>query len=362
MSSEQRGIKGSPAPLEKLTLWLKKNLFSSPLNSIVSITLIIFILKITSSLFNWLVIDSIWNGNADLCKDGTGACLAFVKEKFIFIIFGFYPREELWRPVLGIFLFILMVIWSSSPKRWNKRIFLRWGKLIILLAILMRGGVFGFAPVTAEKWGGLPLTLMLSFFGVIVAYPLGILLALGRRSSMPIIKAICVGHIELMRGVPLISLLFMARFVFPLFFPEGITFPLLLRAQLAIILFISAYMAEVVRGGLAAIPAGQYEAADSLGLSYWHKMRFIILPQALRIVIPPTVNTIIGMFKDTSLVVIISLFDLLMATKSSLKDPEWLGFSIEGYLFVALVYYIFCFSMGSYSRRLEVDLNRGVLR
>lgn len=345
--------------MESFAKWMKKNLFSTPLNSAVSLILIGLLVKALGPIFNWLFVEAIWEGTAQTCRQGDGACLVFIKEKFIFILFGFYPRELLWRPITAIILFVAMCFYSRKVERWNKRLLWRWLKLVLLCAFLMKGGLFGFEAVTIDKWGGLPLTLLLAFIGFVFSYPIGILLALGRTGHLPMVKALSVAYIELIRGVPMISLLFMASVMFPLFLPDGLVLPKLLRAQIAIIMFMSAYMAEVVRGGLSAVGKGQYEAADALGLNYWQKMVKIILPQALKIVIPPTVNTAIGMFKDTSLVVIIALSDLLMTTKTSLKDPKWLGFSVEAYLFVALIYFIFCFSMSKYSRSLEKEFSYG---
>jgi general L-amino acid transport system permease protein len=213
--------------------------------------------------------------------------------------------------------------------------------------------------VESNQWGGLPLTLLLSIFGLTAAYPIGVVLALGRRSKMVAVKALCIIYIEMIRGVPLISLLFMSSVIFPLLLPEGVTINKILRAQVAIILFTAAYIAEVVRGGLQAIPRGQYEAAESLGLNYYQTMRLIILPQALKIVIPPSVSILISAFKDTSLVVIIALYDLLKTTQSVLSNPKWMGFSTEAYIFVAVIYFLGCFSMSNYSRRLERELDRG---
>lgn len=339
--------------------WMKKNLFSTPANSALSIFLLTLLVAVFGPLFNWLFVDSVWEGSAQTCRHAHGACLVFIKEKFVFILFGFYPRELLWRPIISIILFVGMLFWSKEPKRWNRRLLWRWIKLLLLIALLLRGGSFGFEGVPVDKWGGLPLTLLLSFGGILFSYPLGILLALGRTGNLPLIRAMAIGYIELIRGVPMISLLFMASVMFPLFMPDGVNVPKLLRAEIAIIMFMSAYMAEVVRGGLSAVEKGQYEAADSLGLNYWQKMAKIILPQALKIVIPPTVNTAIGMFKDTSLVVIIALSDLLMTTKTSLKDPTWLGFSVEAYLFTSIIYFFFCYSMSRYSSRLEREFSYG---
>ena len=213
--------------------------------------------------------------------------------------------------------------------------------------------------VQQDNWGGLPITLILSTFGLAFAFPLAVLVALGRRSTnLPAVKMICVVYVELIRGVPLISLLFMASVMFPLFLPAGLNIDKLLRAQVAIILFAAAYLAEVVRGGLQALPKGQAEAADALGLSYWQKTSQIILPQALRLVIPPLVNTFIGFFKDTSLVLIIGIFDLLTAGKVALSEPAWQSFSTEVYIVLAIIYFAFCFAMSKYSRGLERELDR----
>jgi general L-amino acid transport system permease protein len=344
-------------PFEKSARWMKKNLFSSALNSVITIIIFCLIIKIITPLIGWVFIDGIWEGTAQTCREGSGACVIFIKEKFLFILFGFYPREELWRVITSLFIFLAALWWSKEPHRWNQKLLAHWAVILILIFVLMRGGYFSLVHVGIDQWGGLPLTLLLSFVGFVFSYPLGVLLALGRTGSLPLIRVLCVGFIELIRGVPMISLLFMASVMFPLFLPEGVNIPKILRAQLAIVLFMSAYLAEVFRGGLAAVDKGQYEAADSLGLSYIKKMTFVILPQALKIVIPPTVNTTIGMFKDTSLVVIIALFDLLMTTRTSLKDPKWLGFSLEGYIFVSFIYFVFCFCMSKYAKRLESEFN-----
>jgi general L-amino acid transport system permease protein len=223
----------------------------------------------------------------------------------------------------------------------------------------MWGGVLGLPYVENERWGGLMLTLLLATFGIAFAFPISILLALGRRSRLPVVRALSVLWIELVRGVPLISLLFMASVMLPLFLPEGVTIDKLLRALIAMIVFAAAYLAEVVRGGLQALPHGQEEAADALGLSYWKKTAFVVLPQALRIAIPPLVNTFIAFFKDTSLVVIIGLFDLLTSIKVALTEPAWSGFGVEAYLFASLVYFAFCVAMSRYSQDLERSLARG---
>jgi general L-amino acid transport system permease protein len=299
--------------------------------------------------------------NTQACRAviGVGACWALINEKFRFIMFGTYPYDEHWRPAIVIFIFLALYGVSAMRRFWNRNLIWIWLTGLTAIGILMWGGILGMRFVEQERWGGLPITLILATFGIALAFPLSILLALGRRSDMPAVKVICVTYIELIRGVPLISLLFMASVMFPLFLPEGLTIDKLLRAQVAIILFAAAYLAEVIRGGLQAIPKGQYEAADSLGLAFWQKTSFIILPQALRMVIPPLVNTFIGMFKDTSLVLIIGIFDLLNSAKTAVNEPAWRGFGLEAYVFVGVIYFLFCFAMSKYSQDLEAELSRG---
>jgi len=229
--------------------------------------------------------------------------------------------------------------------------------LPIVSFILLYGGVFGLEVVEPSKWGGLLLTLVIATVGIVLSFPIGIFLAMGRQSKLPIIKTLSVFYIEFIRGVPLITVLFMASIVLPLFFPEGVNFNKLARALIGITLFQAAYVAENIRGGFQAIPKGQYEAADALGLTYWQKMRLIILPQAIKVAIPNLVGTFISLFKDTSLVMIIGLFDLLSMVKLTASDRDWLGFDTEGYVFVALIYWVFNFAMSRYSKRLENKLN-----
>jgi general L-amino acid transport system permease protein len=288
---------------------------------------------------------------------GIGACWAVITEKHRFILFGTYPFDEHWRPALACLLFIGLYVVSAMRRFWRKELALIWVGTLTVIGILMWGGILGLSFVPQERWGGLPITLILSTFGLAFAFPLSILVALGRRSKMPAIKMLCVLYVELIRGVPLISLLFMASVMFPLFLPEGMNIDKLLRAQVAIILFAGAYLAEVVRAGLQALPKGQYEAADAMGLSYWQKTMFIILPQALKTVIPPLVNTFIGFFKDTSLVLIIGIFDLLTAGKTAIVEPAWQGFGVEVYVFVGVIYFLFCYAMSKYSQGLEAQLN-----
>ena len=339
--------------------WLRANLFSSVFNSVLTIVTLYFLWKIVPAFVRWAFIDSSWNTTGAACREAGGACWSIVAKNFRFIIFGFFPYESQWRPLVAMILLFILLLLSSNRRFWRKWLGYVWLIGLFAMGLLLKGGLFGLPAVESDKWSGLPLTLLLSVFGLTAAYPLGVALALGRQSRMPAIKSLCVVYIETIRGVPLISLLFMSSVMFPLFLPEGITINNILRAQVAIILFTAAYIAEVVRGGLQAIGRGQYEAAESMGLNYSQKMRLIILPQALKIVIPPTVGILISAFKDTSLVVIIGLYDLLKTTQSTLSDPRWMGFSIEAYIFIALIYFAGCFSMSSYSRRLERELYRG---
>jgi general L-amino acid transport system permease protein len=339
--------------------WLRANLFSSVFNSFLTIVTLYFLWKIVPAFVRWAFIDSSWNTTGAACRAAGGACWSIVTKNFRFIIFGFFPYESQWRPLVAMIILFTLLLLSSNRRFWRKSLGYAWLVGLISMGLLLKGGLFGLSSVDSTKWSGLPLTLLLSVFGLTAAYPLGVALALGRQSRMPAVKSLCIVYIETIRGVPLISLLFMSSVMFPLFLPEGITINNILRAQVAIILFTAAYIAEVVRGGLQAIGRGQYEAAESMGLNYYQKMRLIILPQALKIVIPPSVGILISAFKDTSLVVIIGLYDLLKTTQSTLSDPRWMGFSVEAYIFIALIYFAGCFSMSSYSRRLERELYRG---
>ena len=310
--------------------------------------------KTLPPFIDWAFLDAVWRPDSKACREAEGACWGFIAEKHRFILFGTYPYEQHWRPgarhrdphrpvgVLGLPRLLEVVagrrLGGGFGGDWHSDV----------------GGVFGLRYVENERWGGLILTLLLTTFGIAFAFPLGILLALGRRSDMPVIRALCVGYIELIRGVPLISVLFMASVMLPLFLPSGVTIDKLLRAQIAIILFAAAYLAEVIRGGLQAIPQGQYDAAHALALPFWRRTWLIILPQALRIAVPALVNNFIALFKDTSLVLIIGLFDLLSTVKISLNEPAWTGFGVEAYLIASLVYFVFCAAMSTYSKSFEV--------
>ncbi|WP_261817391.1 amino acid ABC transporter permease [Vibrio gallicus] len=341
--------------------WLRKNLFNSPVNSIVTIILGYLVFSLVTNVLSWAFINADWIGTTRDDCSSAGACWVFISVRWEQFMYGFYPEAELWRPRLfyaTLAIFIAALVYEKTPKRtWIWLFFVNVYPFII--AALLYGGVFGLEVVDTHKWGGLLVTLIIALVGIVVSLPIGVLLALGRRSEMPIIRSICTIYIEVWRGVPLITVLFMASVMLPLFLSEGTETDKLLRALIGVVMFSAAYMAEVIRGGLQAIPKGQYEAADALGLSYWKKMRLIILPQALKITIPSIVNTFIGLFKDTSLVLIIGMFDVLGIGQSANTDPEWLGFAIESYVFVALVFWVFCFGMSRYSIWLENKLHTG---
>ncbi len=362
MSTPAQLVSAEKAPVSSVGVfaWMRSQLFSSPINSLLTILSVWLLLAIVPAMVDWFFINANATAStADECRKSTGACWAMIVEKHRIILFGLYPYDEQWRPLIATGILVGSIILSGWRKLWNMWLLAVWTIVLTAVAILMWGGMFGLTYVENTQWGGLPLTLILSTFGIALAFPLGIVLALGRRSNMPAIKSICVVYIELIRGVPLISLLFMSAVMLPLFLPEGMNIDKLLRAQIAIILFAAAYMAETIRGGLQAIPNGQFEGANSLGLSYWQQMRLIVLPQALKIVIPPLVGLFIALFKDTSLVVIIGIFDLTQAAKAALTDQAWRGFSVEVYIFISAIYFVFCYSMSKYSQSLEKRLATG---
>jgi general L-amino acid transport system permease protein len=343
---------------------VRAKLLSSPLNVVLTVLAVDLLVLTVPPMLHWGVADAVWsapNGPACRAPAGTepGACWAFIAEKARFIIFGRFPYAEQWRPLLVVAIFVALILASCDRRLWGLKLAGLWVAGLVVVGILMWGGVFGMTYVETALWSGLPLTLILAVVGMAFAFPLAILLALGRRSELPAVRLFSVAYIELVRGVPLITVLFMASVMLPLFLPTGFTIDKLLRAQVAFILFAAAYLAEVIRGGLQAIPTGQIEAADSLGLGYWRRTRLIVLPQALSMVIPPLVNNFIGAFKNTSLVIIIGLFDLLGTANAALADPNWQGFAPEAYIFTAAIYFCFCFFMSRYSLMLEREFSKG---
>jgi general L-amino acid transport system permease protein len=363
MAEKHTPLPDLPPPIATVGVpgWLRRNLFSSPLNSALTLVALYLLYIAVPPLIQWAFLNADWVGaTRDDCA-GEGACWVFVRVRFDQFMYGFYPEAERWR-VNAAFLLLIVAAIPLFVRAFPKKLWIGAFLLLVYPVIafyLFTGGAFGLPEVETSLWGGLMLTLIIAGVGMTAALPLGILLALGRRSQMPIVRAICVTFIEFWRGVPLITVLFMSSVMLPLFLPEGVNFDKLLRALIGVTLFQSAYMAEVVRGGLQAIPKGQYEAAMALGLGYWKMMSLVILPQALKLVIPGIVNTFIALFKDTTLVIIIGLFDLLGIVQSAINDPSWLGFATEGYVFAAVMFWMFCFGMSRYSQSLEERLHTG---
>lgn len=341
--------------------WVRQNLLNGPLNTILTLLALYLLWEFVLPVLNWLFFEANFVGEDPSACTGAGACWVFIKTRLGFFTYGFYTEAERWRVDLSFVLLALVVV-PQFIKNFPYKAWIGLAGLTVLplvVGVLLLGGVFGLEPVESHKWGGLMLTLVLSYVGIVAALPLGVMLALGRRSEMPLVRMVCVTFIELWRGVPLISVLFMASVMLPLFLPDGWDFEKLLRALIGITMFQSAYMAEVIRGGLQAIPKGQFEAAASLGLGYWRSMGLIILPQALKLVIPGIVNTFIALFKDTTLVLIIGLLDVLATVQSAIVDPKWGGVATEGYIFAAFCFWVFCFGMSKYSQALERKLHTG---
>jgi general L-amino acid transport system permease protein len=336
--------------------WLKANLFSSPTNSLMTLIMLAAVLFSLSQATTWSLTNAVFGADLEACNKarGLGACWGVIAEKGRLILLGLYPQEEQWRPIVATLLMLGVVALSCMPAFWNKSLLIMWPGMLVVYFTLMKGGVLGLAPVSTDQWGGLPLTVMLTVIAMTLAFPLAILVALGRRSHMPAIRTLCTLYVELIRGVPLITVLFMASFMLPLFMPPGTNIDVLIRVVVGITLFSAAYMAEVVRGGLQALPKGQTEAAATLGLTFWQTQRKIVLPQALTTVVPSLMNTFIGMFKDTSLVTIVSLYDLTGAVGLALNsDADWRPFKMEGLFFIAAIYFAFCFAMSRYSLWVE---------
>jgi general L-amino acid transport system permease protein len=351
-----------PPPLRDrgLVRWLGANLLGDVHQAILTVLVLCALVMVVPPIVRWALINAVWTSPAgEECRRAAGACWAVVAEKYRVILFGTFPYEEHWRGLLVIAIVIGLAIVSSFRRTWSWQLFFAWVAAMAAVLVLMLGGVFGLRRTGTHEWGGLPLTLVLFVGTVVGGLPIAILLALGRRARLPVISALSIAVIEITRGVPLVAVLFIASVMFPLFVPEELTVDKVLRAQIGMIIFFAAYAAEVVRGGLQAIPRGQHEAADAIGLAYWQTTRRIVLPQALRIVIPALMNDIIRAFKNTTFVSIIGLFDVLGATKAALEDPHWIRYAPEAYLFVLALYLVFCLSMSRYSERVEEDLRRG---
>jgi len=360
-------IEPRPAPVrtEGLVPWARANLFGNWLSSLTTVVLIALAIWWLPGLINWALIKAVFVPKAEQCQAARdiGACWGVIAEKYRLIIFGRYPFDQQWRPAIATVAMVGLLVLSCVRLFWKPWLVLLWAAVLALFFGLMFGGFAGLTPVPTDRWGGLPLTVMVATLSIVMAFPLAVVVALGRRSKMPAIKTLCVVYVELVRGVPLISVLFMASFMFPLFMPPGMTIDVLLRVLVGITLFSAAYMAEIVRGGLQAIPKGQQEAADTLGLSWWQAQRKIVLPQALALVVPGIMNNFIAIFKDTSLITIVSLYELTGAMGLALdSDSDWRPFKIDAYLFITAIYFVFCFSMSRYSlwieKRLSMSKNR----
>ena len=359
---------GLPPPVlsRGLPAFVRRRLFPNFLSGALTILVLAFLVWILPGLIRFLFIDAVWSApDGAACRlSGTGACWAFVAQKLDFFIYASYPRDQVWRVDLTLAIgaaLIAWLLWPGAPRK-------GWGSFFffvaypLLLVILLRGApALGLPIVDTDLWGGIFVSLLVSLVGIVFSLPFGVLLALGRRSRLPVVRFFAVAFIEFVRGVPLITVLFMANFMLPLFVPDNWAPDRLVRPLIGVALFSAAYMSEVVRGGLQAMPKGQFEGAMALGLGYWSMMRLVILPQALTIVIPGIVNTFIGLFKDTTLVAVVGIFDFLRTVDTARLDPAWAGPTITttGYLFAAAFYWVFCFSMSRYSLMMERKLSLG---
>ena len=345
----------------KLLDKINTNFNSNNLNAVLTLIVIFALIKYIPPILNWFFFDANFVGNTKEDCSGSGACWVFVKVWFNRFVYGMYPDAEQWR-INSAFIMLFLSVGASFfvPEKFKKYL------LIFLLFIypiiglkLISGGDFGLKYVETGAWGGLSLTFIVSAFALILCFPIGMFLALGRRSNLPAIRYTSIGFIELWRGVPLITVLFMSAVMFPMFLPDGTYVDKLIRVLIAITLFEAAYMAEVIRGGLQALPKGQYEAAKSLGMGYWRMHFLIILPQALKLVIPGIANTFLALVKDTPLIFVVGLLELAGMVNLAKTNPKWLGMAMEGYVFAGLVFWIICYAMSRYSQNLEKKLDTG---
>ncbi|MDM0107135.1 amino acid ABC transporter permease [Variovorax sp. J22R24] len=341
-------------------MW-RKELWGSPLRAVSTVLLMLLFAWAGYHALDWAVLHAVFRPDAEACRAvQRGACWGVVAEKWRPILFGRYPYEDQWRPAIAVTGLSLTTMLSAWPRTWRWWLLPLWVVVLAFFVVMMRGGVLGLELVPTNRWGGLPLTIGLAVVGLALAFPLALLLALGRRSQWPVVRTLCATYIELVRGVPLISVLFMASFLLPLLWPAGWQPDVLLRVLAGLSLFVAAYLAEIIRGGLQAVPRGQTEVAMALGFGRWPVQRDIVLPQALRLVVPALTNNVVGTLKDTSLVTVVGLFELTGALGLALGgDPTWRPFYLEGYLFIALVYWVLCFGLSRYSVWLERRLAAG---
>jgi general L-amino acid transport system permease protein len=337
---------------------LRALFFGDLISAILTVATGAFLIAVLPKMINWAVLDAVWPGQAaSLCQDG-GACWAFLSAKLRFIMFGVYPPEQQWRPLAVIGLLLLAVLMTLSPRMWGTRLVMGWCVLGVAALALMWGGFLGMPFVSTNRWGGLPVTLLLAVFSLGLGFPFAVMLALGRRSPRIVPRLLSIATIEVVRGLPLVGLLFVASILMPLLLPEGWSIDKLGRTLAALTIFAAAYLAEVVRGGLQGLSSGQEEAAQALGIPRWKTVWHIILPQAIQKVIPPLTNTAIVMVKNTSLVLIVGVFDMLSAGRAAVTDPAWPAPYAETYLFVASIYFIICFGISRYSLFLEARVHQ----
>jgi general L-amino acid transport system permease protein len=353
-------IPARPAPVrhEGVLRWLRSKLLGDWSTALTTLVLLALLTYALPPLLDWAVWHAVWRPDLSACRaEGAGACWGVVAEKYRFILLGRYPFEEQWRPAVATVLMLALLITSCIRTCWRPWLAAAWATGLLAGFVLMYGNALGLSRVETDRWGGLPLTLLLASLSIALSFPLALLIALGRRSRMPAIRVLCTVYVELVRGVPLVSVLFMASFMFPLLLPQGLSIDVLLRVLAGIALFAAAYTAEVIRGGLQAVSHGELEAAATLGLGYWQTQRLVVLPQALATVLPGLMNNFIAIFKDTSLITIVSLYELTGALSLALNsDADWRAFKLEGYLFIALIYFVFCFALSRYSLWVERQL------
>jgi len=330
---------------------------ATPLDAVLTGIVVLLVAAAAVPLARWALVDAVWAGSSDDCRASSGACWAFVGHKLAFIIFGLYPPAERWRAGVALALLVVLIVLTAMPRFWRRTLVIAWPVGLVAAFWLMHGGA-GLVRVPTRLWGGLPVTVMLTAVGLALGLPLAVLLALGRRSQLPVPRALATAFVEVVRGVPLIAVLYVAALVVPLAMPQGLEIDKLFLAQGAVAVFASAYLAEAVRAGLQIVPRGQYDAARALGLGVWRMNRLVILPQALRVVVPSFVSIAVGFFQDTSLVVIIGLFDLLNTARVAAQDPQWLGFHTEAFVFVGLLYFAASTVMSQYGLWLEKRLHQ----
>lgn len=351
-----------PAPAHGWGRRTLAQLFGSPQNIVLTLLVAGVLVAVLPPLARWAVLDAaVFPATPESCQAAQGACWSFIVAKHSQILFGIYPLDERWRPALACGGLLALLVWSVRPAAWRPRLALYWLSMLAVVQLLMGGGLLGLTPVPTALWGGLPVTLLLTVVAIGGGFPIAVLLALARRSDLRVVRLLSVTFIETTRALPLLSILFIASIMLPLLVPPALLPDKFMRALIALLLFASAYMAEVIRGGLQAIPKGQYEAAAALGLGYWDTQRRIVLPQAIAVSIPALTNTVIVMIKNTSLVLVIGLFDLISSGKAALSDPAWRSPTAETYLFISAIYFVLCFGFGRFADALE-RRNKAALR